>query len=171
MNKLFSVATQALFLWEQSHFLKKILICLIKLDVGLCPSNLPDPSAERISIPIKDLGTYLRKYWQTFSILNLEGNLMRNILIWRHCEKLLICLSGSAVSVPIWLASAADTGKDFFLGVYADVFWTNNVLLHDYLNSEFFVQFQTAAKAITRGRRVILHLLQGLIQLPYIIQI
>lgn len=56
-----------------------------------------------------------------------------------------ICLSGPAASLPILLVTADNTGKTFFLVVCADGFWTNDVILNNYLNSEFFAQFQTAA--------------------------
>jgi len=66
--------------------------------VGLNSSNLPDPSAERLSIPIKGFGTYLRRYWQILSVLNLEENLKRNSLTQRQCGKWLF-VSGAQLSL------------------------------------------------------------------------
>lgn len=120
--------------------------------MGLCPSNLPSPSVERT--PTKD--PCLRRSWQTISISNLAWNLGRNSLIWRHCEKAhlpqwLKCLWPN---LPTCLATADNTGKSF-PPVCADGSGTSYALLSHCLNSESFDQFQAAAKAIIRGRRVI----------------
>lgn len=131
--------------------------------MGLCPSNLPDPSIERISTPTK--GPCLRRYWQTISVFNLAWNLGRNSLVWRHCAKACLpqWLSCLWPNLPTCLATADSAGKSF-PRVCADGSGTSYALLSHCLNSESFDQFQAAAKAIIRGRRVILHLVQGLIQ-------